>query len=179
MRIYRLPKKDKVSELDKKWNELKTQKEGVFADYAAKNKVVRQLIDLGTVAELVLLKGEALNNFVKRSIDLIKISPFKFAFNICKGIVILHESQYPFLFIFTNYKVIFSVEYGILETIVYIWGNEHLSYSESHSYEKSFIVFVVSSMYLYFTSSESGACIEWRWSKRHDSYWHYPGFGRE
>ena len=23
------------------------------------------------------------------------------------------ESQYPFLFIFTNYKVIFSVEYGI------------------------------------------------------------------
>ena len=35
-----------MNELDKKWDELKTQKEGIFADYAAKNKVVRQLIDL-------------------------------------------------------------------------------------------------------------------------------------
>lgn len=64
-------RKDKVSELDKKWNELKTQKEGVFADYAAKNKVVRQLIDLALLQN-GMLKGEALNNFVKRSIDLIK-----------------------------------------------------------------------------------------------------------
>ena len=31
--------KDKVNALDKKWDELKTQKEGIFADYAAKNKV--------------------------------------------------------------------------------------------------------------------------------------------
>jgi molecular chaperone HtpG len=47
------------------------QKEGVFADYAAKNKVVRQLIDLALLQN-GMLKGEALNNFVKRSIDLIK-----------------------------------------------------------------------------------------------------------
>lgn len=48
-----------------------TQKEGIFADYAAKNKVVRQLIDLALLQN-GMLKGEALNNFVKRSIDLIK-----------------------------------------------------------------------------------------------------------
>ena len=29
------------------------------------------------------------------------------------------------------------------------------------------------------TSSEMwGLCTEWRWSKRHDSYRHYPGFGK-
>ena len=71
MKIYRLPKKDKVNELDKKWDELKMQKEGIFADYAAKNKVVRQLIDLALLQN-GMLRGEALNNFVKRSIDLIK-----------------------------------------------------------------------------------------------------------
>ena len=43
----------------------------LFADYAAKNKVVRQLIDLALLQN-GMLKGEALNNFVKRSIDLIK-----------------------------------------------------------------------------------------------------------
>ena len=63
--------KDKVNELDKKWDELKMQKEGIFADYAAKNKVVRQLIDLALLQN-GMLRGEALNNFVKRSIDLIK-----------------------------------------------------------------------------------------------------------
>lgn len=63
--------KDELSELDKKWDELKAQKEGIFADYAAKNKVVRQLIDLALLQN-GMLKGEALNNFVKRSIDLIK-----------------------------------------------------------------------------------------------------------
>ena len=58
-----------MNELDKKWDELKTQKEGIFADYAAKNKVVRQLIDLALLQNGML---KALNNFVKRSIDLIK-----------------------------------------------------------------------------------------------------------
>ncbi|WP_276857133.1 molecular chaperone HtpG [Bacteroides fluxus] len=63
--------KDEVEALDKKWDELKARKEGVFADYATKNKVVRQLIDLALLQN-GMLKGEALNNFVKRSIDLIK-----------------------------------------------------------------------------------------------------------
>ena len=63
--------KDEVNDLDKKWEELKTQKENLFANYAAQNKVVRQLIDLALLQN-GMLKGEALNNFVKRSIDLIK-----------------------------------------------------------------------------------------------------------
>lgn len=63
--------KDQVNELDKKWETLKTQKEGIYADYAAKNKVVRQLIDLALLQN-GMLKGEALNNFVKRSLELIK-----------------------------------------------------------------------------------------------------------
>ena len=63
--------KDELSELDKKWDELKTKKEAVLADYASKNPVVRQLIDLALLQN-GMLKGEALNNFVKRSIELIK-----------------------------------------------------------------------------------------------------------
>lgn len=63
--------KDELSELDKKWDELKTKKEAVLADYAAQNPVVRQLIDLALLQN-GMLKGEALNNFVKRSIELIK-----------------------------------------------------------------------------------------------------------
>ena len=46
------------------------KKEAVFAGYASKNKVVRQLIDLALLQNN-MLKGEALNNFVKRSIELI------------------------------------------------------------------------------------------------------------
>lgn len=63
--------KDELSELDKKWNELKTKKEAVLAGYAAQNPVIRQLIDLALLQN-GMLKGEALNNFVKRSIELIK-----------------------------------------------------------------------------------------------------------
>ena len=62
--------KDELSDLDKKWDDLKQQKEKVFADYAAKNKVVRQLIDLALLQN-GMLKGEALNNFLKRSVELI------------------------------------------------------------------------------------------------------------
>ena len=62
--------KDELSSLDKKWDELKQQKEKVLADYAAGNKVVRQLIDLALLQN-GMLKGEALNNFLKRSIELI------------------------------------------------------------------------------------------------------------
>ena len=62
--------KDELSELDKKQDELKKKKEAVFATYAGNNKVVRQLIDLALLQNN-MLKGEALNNFVKRSIELI------------------------------------------------------------------------------------------------------------
>ena len=62
--------RDEVNDLDKKWEELKTRKDEAFTEYAAKNKVVRQLIDLALLQN-GMLKGEALNNFVKRSIELI------------------------------------------------------------------------------------------------------------
>ncbi len=62
--------KDELSELDKKWEELKQQKDKVLTDYAGENKVVRQLIDLALLQN-GMLKGEALNKFLKRSIELI------------------------------------------------------------------------------------------------------------
>ncbi len=62
--------KEELNNLDKKWNELKKQKETVFAQYANDNKVIRQLIDLALLQNN-MLKGEALNKFVKRSIELI------------------------------------------------------------------------------------------------------------
>ena len=62
--------KDELNDLDKKWDELKNKKENIFAGYANNNKVIRQLIDLALLQNN-MLKGEALNNFVKRSIELI------------------------------------------------------------------------------------------------------------
>lgn len=62
--------KNELNDLDKKWDELKQQKDSIFAGYVGKNKVVRQLIDLALLQNN-MLKGEALNNFVKRSIELI------------------------------------------------------------------------------------------------------------
>ena len=59
-----------IRNFDKKWDELKNKKEGIFAGYASNNKVIRQLIDLALLQNN-MLKGEALNNFVKRSIELI------------------------------------------------------------------------------------------------------------
>ncbi|KAA6352612.1 Chaperone protein HtpG [termite gut metagenome] len=62
--------KDELNDLDKKWEELKDKKESVFAEYAGKNKILRQLVDLALLQNN-MLKGEALNRFVKRSIELI------------------------------------------------------------------------------------------------------------
>ena len=72
-------KPEDVTEEEK--NELKTvndqiaeqrkQRETVLADYARTNQVVPQLIDLALLQN-GLLRGEALNAFVKRSVDLIK-----------------------------------------------------------------------------------------------------------
>ena len=62
--------KDELYDLDKKWDDLKSKKEAIFAGYASNNKVIRQLIDLALLQNN-MLRGEALNNFVKRSIELI------------------------------------------------------------------------------------------------------------
>jgi molecular chaperone HtpG len=62
--------KDTLKDLDKKIEELNSKKRGIITEFANGNKVVRQLIDLALLQN-GMLKGEALNNFVKRSIELI------------------------------------------------------------------------------------------------------------
>mgnify|MGYP002550583766 FL=1 len=61
---------DKLSDVEKKLADEKTKKEAVLGEYAGGNKVIRQLIDLALLQNN-MLKGEALTNFVKRSIELI------------------------------------------------------------------------------------------------------------
>lgn len=62
--------KDELSKCEKDIEEQKSKKKTILADYAKGNKVVHQLIDLALLQN-GMLRGEALNNFVKRSIDLI------------------------------------------------------------------------------------------------------------
>ena len=61
--------KDELKDIDKKLEEKKQQKDGIINQYAADNKIVHQLIDLALLQN-GMLKGEALTNFVKRSIEL-------------------------------------------------------------------------------------------------------------
>ncbi len=63
--------KDRKKECGDKIDELKKQKQELLQEYGKSNKIVGQLIDLALLAN-GLLKGEALNRFVKRSVDLIK-----------------------------------------------------------------------------------------------------------
>ena len=62
--------KDELSDVEKKLADEKTKKEADLGEYAGGNKVIRQLIDLALLQNN-MLKGEALTNFVKRSIELI------------------------------------------------------------------------------------------------------------
>ncbi len=59
-----------LADVEKKIADERSKKEALIAGYAAQNKVVHQLIDLALLQN-GMLKGEALNNFVKRSIELI------------------------------------------------------------------------------------------------------------
>ena len=63
--------KDRKSEYNKTIADLNKQKNSLLEEYGKGNKVVGQLIDLALLAN-GLLKGEALNKFVKRSVELIK-----------------------------------------------------------------------------------------------------------
>lgn len=62
--------KNDLADVEKKIADEKSKKEAVISKFAAGNKVVHQLIDLALLQN-GMLKGEALNNFVKRSIELI------------------------------------------------------------------------------------------------------------
>ena len=63
--------KDMKAECEKAVDEQKHKKEDVLNGFAAKNDIVHQLIDLALLQN-GMLKGEALDKFLKRSIDLIK-----------------------------------------------------------------------------------------------------------
>ena len=63
--------KDQKSEAEKAVQAEKDKKQAVIADYAKGNSVVHQLIDLALLQN-GMLRGEALDRFLKRSIDLIK-----------------------------------------------------------------------------------------------------------
>lgn len=63
--------KDELAEIEKNITAAKSEKEAILAAYATGNNTVRQLIDI-TLLQNNMLTGEALNNFVKRSIDMMK-----------------------------------------------------------------------------------------------------------
>ena len=63
--------KDDVKNTESVLEEQRTKKNNIIATYAAGNKVVHQLIDLALLQN-GMLKGAALDSFLKRSVDLIK-----------------------------------------------------------------------------------------------------------
>ena len=63
--------KDQKAEAEKAVQAEKDKKTAVIADYAKSNSIVHQLIDLALLQN-GMLKGEALDRFLKRSVDLIK-----------------------------------------------------------------------------------------------------------
>jgi len=63
--------KDDKANTQKAIDEQRDKKQQLIKDYAQKNDIVHQLIDLALLQN-GMLKGEALDNFLKRSVDLIK-----------------------------------------------------------------------------------------------------------
>lgn len=63
--------KDDVQKTEKAANEQRDKRNGILADYAKGNGIVHQLIDLALLQN-GMLKGEALDKFLKRSVELIK-----------------------------------------------------------------------------------------------------------
>jgi len=62
--------KDRIAELDNKIKEFKDKNENVLSKFGKDNKIVRQLIDIALLSNN-MLKGQDLNRFVKRSIELL------------------------------------------------------------------------------------------------------------
>lgn len=62
--------KDDLQNTEKAINEQRDKKNKVLADYAGNNKIVHELIDLALLQN-GMLKGEALDKFVKRSVEMI------------------------------------------------------------------------------------------------------------
>jgi len=63
--------KDKRDELEDKEEEIRNNKNNVLSEYGKTNQLARQLVDLALLANN-MLKGEELNNFIRRSVNMIK-----------------------------------------------------------------------------------------------------------
>ena len=63
--------KDKLNEVTKESQNLELQKREKLTAFGTENKLAKQLVDLALLANN-MLKGEALDQFVKRSVELIK-----------------------------------------------------------------------------------------------------------
>ena len=63
--------KDDMSNTQKALDEQKSKKQQIIADYAKDNDILHQLIDLALLQN-GMLKGAALDKFLKRSVNLIK-----------------------------------------------------------------------------------------------------------
>ena len=64
------PEKDDLEKLRKELETIENSRKEILESYGAGNKVVKQLIDLALLANN-MLRGEDLNTFVKRSVDLL------------------------------------------------------------------------------------------------------------
>ncbi|MCD8263014.1 MAG: molecular chaperone HtpG [Tannerellaceae bacterium] len=62
--------KEDLSTTEKKVEELQNQSNAILSEYAGSNKMIGQLIDLALLGN-GMLKGEALSNFIKRSVQII------------------------------------------------------------------------------------------------------------
>lgn len=63
--------RDKVTELDKSIDEISDKRNKILTEYGKSNNLVKQIADLALLANN-MLKGEALSQFVKRSVEMIK-----------------------------------------------------------------------------------------------------------
>ena len=63
--------KDDLKNTEKSLDEQRTKKKDILTAFAKDNKVVHQLIDLALLQN-GMLKGAALDAFLKRSVDMIK-----------------------------------------------------------------------------------------------------------
>ena len=63
-------KKADLKENEDKKDELRKKKDDVITQYASTNDTVKQLIDIALLGN-GLLKGEALNNFLRRSVSIL------------------------------------------------------------------------------------------------------------
>jgi molecular chaperone HtpG len=62
--------KDRIAELEKKISEFEGKRTDTLKKFGSENKIVKQLVDIALLSNN-MLKGEDLNKFVKRSIELL------------------------------------------------------------------------------------------------------------